>query len=144
LLGALDGGEDQIEIVERALGGELVAEAGWPSMTSHASADEIESFGEDPSGTLLTASARRLIERASAVKQQPKQVCVPLEARRDDQPLAFSVQLGGKKTDWTFGWQQGRFKLLHDSSTTKLGALQILERLGAVQPAKKKWKPSLK
>jgi len=146
LLVAVAAGEEQLEHVERALGGDYVAEAGWSGLGTLR--DErtraLEFFIEDPTGSLIKASALRLNERARGTTKSDLKTCLPASGVSSDQGVAFTVQLGGHPTTWVFGWEQARYKLVHDASNAKPSSFQILQRLGAVQPAKKKWKPSLR
>ncbi len=145
LLNAVASGEDQLEQIERALGGELIAEAGWSALANaHEDSKRlIQTFIEDPTRSLVSASALHLVLRAHDGGKTDAKTCSPISTAGAAQP-SFTVQLGGHATTWVFGWEQGRYKLLHDSSNAKLSTLQILQRLGAVDPPKKKWKPSLR
>jgi len=145
LLGALASGDEQLEHVERGLGGDFVAEAGFSGLiaTHDDRASLLESFTADPTGALLTASAKRLIARALSAKGDPR-TCAALPTQPAEANVAFTVRLSGHATTWVFGWEQARFKLLHDASIKPLTTLQVLEQLGAVQPPKRKWRPSLR
>jgi serine protease Do len=145
LLAALAAGEDQLEPIERALGGELVAESGWASLAARPDSGHlVESFIESPTASLLSASALRLIERAKSAASKSQPSCQPAAGAHDEKTASFTVHFGGRDASWVFGWEQGRFKLVRDSSASKLTTFQILQQLGAVQPPKKKWKPSLR
>ena len=146
LLNAISGGEDQLEAIERALGGELVAEGGWSALANahEESKRLVQTFIDDPTRSLVSASALGLVARAHSNGKADPKTCVPVSGASAGPGPSFTVQLGGHAATWVFGWEQGRYKLLHDSSSAKLSAFQILERLGAVSPPKKKWKPSLR
>lgn len=147
LLAALSTGKDGIEAVERALSGAFVAEAGWPSLDAlqSESTNVVEAFTEDPTGSLIRASALRLIERAHGPgKTNGGNTCAPVTSAQNADGISFKAQLGARATEWAFVWEQGRYKLARDSSIARFSTQQILEHLGAVQPPKKKWHPSLR
>ncbi len=147
LLLALTSGNEAMEGVERALSGAFVAEAGWSSLDAlqTETGSVAEAFIEDPTGSLIRASALRLIERAHGPgKAGGGNTCTPVTSAQHTGSISFKVQLGGHGTEWAFIWEQGRYKLVHDSSVAKFSTQQILEHLGAVQPPKKKWRPSLR
>jgi serine protease Do len=146
LLAALVSNDDSLEPVERALGGAFIADAGWPSLDAlrTESTSVLEAFTEDPTGALTRASALRLIERARAAKTGDLKTCTPIASGPSAELVSFKVPLGARGTEWAFAWEQGRYKLSHDTSVSKFSTQQILEHLGAVQPPKKKWHPSLR
>lgn len=148
LVQALARGEPALGVVERAIGGAMVARDGFASLDElpRDGEDWVQAFIEAPSQVFLHAIALRLLSAMPSASDASgaASTCVPAVPVPEASTVSFNVRTRQGERAWTFGWEQRRWKLLRGTLSRARAGESFFRAAGGPSGPRKKWTPSLR